>query len=95
MNLAHKTSKIRDAGDEMVRVCLDFGERGTFNEIFTLNLKQFAHCLAAIEDHRDCMVERFSSQVTKDFAAYEESLKFAKVRFMFDSFITKPFFKYF
>jgi hypothetical protein len=78
-NLAHKTSKIRDAGDEMVRVCRDFSERGTFNELFTLNMKQFAQCLAAVEDHRDSMVERFNSQVIKDFAEYEETLKFAKV----------------
>ena len=84
MNLAHRQAKIRDAGDEMVRVCRDFGERGTFNEIFSLNLKQFAHCLAAVEDHRDCMVERLNSQIVKDFAQYEESLKFAKVAFVFD-----------
>jgi hypothetical protein len=59
-NLNLKTSKVRDNGDELVKILIDFSERcGTFDQQFNQNIKHFANCLSAIEDHRDCMVRKY------------------------------------
>jgi len=59
--LSHKTSKVRDSGDETAHGLLDFSVRDILmlketNRLFNLNLKQFAYCLLAVEDQRDSNV---------------------------------------
>lgn len=53
MHLAHKISKIRDIGDELVRILLSFAEKDTFDYQLTKSLKQLTSCLSSVEDHRD------------------------------------------
>ncbi len=60
--LSHKTSKVRDVGDEMAQNLLDFALKEansikeTNSSLCIFNLKQFAYCLLAVEDHRDSNV---------------------------------------
>ncbi len=58
---SHKTSKVRDSGDETAQGLLDFCVRDILllketSRLFNLNLKQFSYCLLAVEDHRDSNV---------------------------------------
>lgn len=59
--LTHKTSKLRDCGDEFVRNVVDISEK----ELVTVdrkenflrqNLQHYAQCLSIVEDHRDSQV---------------------------------------
>ena len=61
MKISHKTSKVRDIGDESAQSLLDYSMRDLsaskeYSSLFNSNLKQFAHCLLAVEDHRDSNV---------------------------------------
>ena len=53
MNLSHKTSKVRDIGDEIVQTLLDYSAREASNKLFFTNIQQFSNCLLKVEDHRD------------------------------------------
>lgn len=53
----YKTSKVRDAGDEIAKSIIDYVEKDTSNdELFQQNIKQFANYFLMVEDHRDYMV---------------------------------------
>ena len=61
LKLTHKASKVRDVGDEIAQNLLDFATKDAdtikgSNSMFMLNMKQYAYCLLAIEDHRDSNV---------------------------------------
>lgn len=55
--LGHKSSKVRDTGDEIAKSVLDFVEKDNSNELFVKNLKQYSTYLSLVEDHRDTMVK--------------------------------------
>lgn len=88
MRFAHKSSKLRDSGDETAQGLLDYSVRDVnlLNEnasrLFNLNLKQFAYCLFAVQDHRDCNVECLNSSVLNDLNQLIESVKYSKVIFI-------------
>lgn len=61
MKISHKTSKVRDIGDENAQGLLDYSVRDLasskeHSSLFNSNLKQYAYCLLAVEDHRDSNV---------------------------------------
>lgn len=54
--LAYKKSKVRDTGDEIAQILLEFAQNDSANESFRSNLKRFSYCLSSIEDLRDSNV---------------------------------------
>ncbi len=57
VKLSHKTSKIRDMGDEVVKTLMEFAENDYgYDKQFLSNLKNYSNCLSSVEDGRDSQV---------------------------------------
>jgi hypothetical protein len=57
VKLSHKTSKIRDMGDEVVKTLMEYSENDDgYDKQFLTNVKNYSNCLSTVEDCRDSQV---------------------------------------
>lgn len=69
---------MRDTGDEITKVLLNFAGKETINKSLVLALENFAESLSSLSDYGDARVQGIDNQVVDQFRKYEDICKNVK-----------------
>ena len=56
LKYVNRIGKLRDSGDELVKLLSDYAQYGRNNNLLSANLAGFSKCMQVIEDERDSQV---------------------------------------
>ncbi|CAL8096882.1 unnamed protein product [Calicophoron daubneyi] len=73
-----RTAKLRNNGDEISRILLDYSVKEQINRSSAQTLKRLSEHLATVEDYRHTEIDRLVGKVVNPLASYGEEIK--KVR---------------
>lgn len=73
-----KAARLRDKGDEIAKVTLQYAETEQLNRSLSLALENFADCISLLSSYGDLRVQNLDSKVIKEFGQYEDICKHAK-----------------
>lgn len=73
-----KTARLRDKGDELAKVVLNYAESENINKSLAMGLESFAESLSTISDYGDNRVQMLDSKVINEFSRYEDICKHVK-----------------
>ncbi|KAJ8918236.1 hypothetical protein NQ315_014106 [Exocentrus adspersus] len=73
-----KTARVRDKGDELAKVILNYAEAENINKSSAMGLENFAESLSTISDYGEMRVQSLDSKVISEFARYEDICKHVK-----------------
>lgn len=72
-----RSAKLRDAGDQFTKSLQEYASTET--PIVRQGLSAFAECFAAVQDHRNVLVNRLENKVLQGFTVYETKCKQARL----------------
>ncbi|KAJ8973593.1 hypothetical protein NQ317_010030, partial [Molorchus minor] len=72
---SRKIARVRDKGDEIAKITLNYAESENINKSLALGLENFADCLSAIGDYGNMRTQSVDSKVVAEFARYEDICK--------------------
>lgn len=72
-----RSAKLRDAGDQFTKSLQ--GYASTETPVLRQGLGAFAECFAAVQDHRNVLVNRLENKVVQGFTVYETRCKQARL----------------
>ncbi|XP_018568794.1 protein FAM92A isoform X2 [Anoplophora glabripennis] len=73
-----KTARLRDKGDELAKIVLNYAESENINKSLAMGLESFAEHLSTISDYGDSRVQMLEAKIISEFARYEDICKHAK-----------------
>ncbi|KAJ0182056.1 hypothetical protein K1T71_002778 [Dendrolimus kikuchii] len=73
-----KTARLRDMGDELTKVLKDYANNELVNKSLSSGLDNLALTLTAIEEYRNCQVQRLEAKVLGELCQYEAICKHAR-----------------
>ncbi|KAJ8726561.1 hypothetical protein PYW07_001259 [Mythimna separata] len=73
-----KTARLRDMGDELVKVLKDYANNEIVNKSLSSGLENLSTTLTAIEEYRNCEVQRLEAKVIGELCQYETICKHAR-----------------
>ncbi|XP_075992625.1 CBY1 interacting BAR domain containing protein Fam92 isoform X1 [Anticarsia gemmatalis] len=73
-----KTARLRDMGDELVKVLKDYSNNELVNKSLSTGLENLSTTLTAIEEYRNCEVQRLEAKVIGELCQYETICKHAR-----------------
>lgn len=76
---SRKVARLRDKGDELAKVCLDYSDTEDVNKSLSEALSNFAINLSLISDYGNQRVQLLNNKVVNEFAQYDSICKQAKV----------------
>ncbi|XP_013201263.2 CBY1-interacting BAR domain-containing protein 1 [Amyelois transitella] len=75
---ARKTARLRDMGDELSKVLKDYANNEIVNKSLSTGLENLSVTLTAIEEYRNCEVQRLEAKVIGELCQYEQICKHAR-----------------
>ncbi|XP_023012346.2 CBY1 interacting BAR domain containing protein Fam92 isoform X1 [Leptinotarsa decemlineata] len=75
---SRKAARLRDKGDEIARLVLNYAETENINKSLAVGLESFADDISIIGDYADMRVRMIDEKVVGEFAKYEDICKHAK-----------------
>ncbi|THD21466.1 putative cytochrome C oxidase assembly protein cox11 [Fasciola hepatica] len=75
VSYTRRTAKLRNNGDEISRILLDYSVKEKINRSSSTQLKKVAEYLASLEDYRHAEVDRLVGKVVNPLAGYGEEIK--------------------
>ncbi|XP_014362133.2 protein FAM92A isoform X1 [Papilio machaon] len=75
---ARKTARVRDMGDELAKVIKDYANNEIVNKSLSSGLDNLSITLTAIEEYRNCEVQRLEAKVVGELCQYETICKHAR-----------------
>ncbi|CAH0602923.1 unnamed protein product [Chrysodeixis includens] len=75
---ARKTARLRDMGDELVKVLKDYANNEIVNKSLSSGLENLSTTLTALEEYRNCEVQRLEAKVIGELCQYETICKHAR-----------------
>ncbi|KAL0895049.1 hypothetical protein ABMA27_013516 [Loxostege sticticalis] len=73
-----KTARLRDMGDELTKVIKDYSNNEIVNKSLSAGLENLSITLTAIEEYRNCEVQRLEAKVIGELCQYETICKHAR-----------------
>ncbi|KAL4712920.1 hypothetical protein ACJJTC_011990 [Scirpophaga incertulas] len=73
-----KTARLRDMGDELTKVLKDYANNEIVNKSLSAGLENLSITLTAIEEYRNCEVQRLEAKVVGELCQYETICKHAR-----------------
>ncbi|XP_053599750.1 CBY1-interacting BAR domain-containing protein 1-A isoform X2 [Plodia interpunctella] len=73
-----KTARLRDMGDELSKVLKDYANNEIVNKSLSTGLENLSLTLTAIEEYRNCEVQRLEAKVIGELCQYETICKHAR-----------------
>ncbi|CAB3250411.1 unnamed protein product [Arctia plantaginis] len=73
-----KTARLRDMGDDLVKVLKDYANNEIVNKSLSTGLENLSTTLTAIEEYRNCEVQRLEAKVIGELCQYETICKHAR-----------------
>ncbi|XP_047987654.1 CBY1-interacting BAR domain-containing protein 1-A [Leguminivora glycinivorella] len=75
---ARRTARLRDQGDELAKVLKDYANNEIVNKSLSAGLENLSITLTAIEEYRNCEVQRLEAKVIGELCQYEAICKHAR-----------------
>ncbi|XP_048486207.1 CBY1-interacting BAR domain-containing protein 1-A isoform X1 [Plutella xylostella] len=75
---ARKTARLRDKGDDLAEVLKEYASHETVNKSLSVNLENLSLTLSALEEYRNCAVQRMEAKVIGELSQYETICKHAR-----------------
>ncbi|XP_059049874.1 CBY1-interacting BAR domain-containing protein 1 isoform X2 [Achroia grisella] len=75
---SRKTARLRDMGDELTKVLKDYANNEIVNKSLSTGLDNLSMTLTAIEEYRNCEVQRLEAKVVGELCQYEAICKHAR-----------------
>lgn len=75
VSYTRRTAKLRNNGDEIARILLDYSVKEKINRSSAATLKKLSEHLATLEDHRHTEVDRLVGKVVNPLASYGDEIK--------------------
>nr|CAH8820244.1 unnamed protein product [Trichobilharzia regenti] len=79
VNYTRRTAKLRNNGDEISRIILDYSLKEKISRTTSEALHKVSEYLATVEDYRHTEVDRIVGKVVNPLAAYGEEIKHVRV----------------
>ncbi|KAI5634539.1 FAM92 protein domain-containing protein [Phthorimaea operculella] len=73
-----KTARLRDMGDDVAKALKDYANNEIVNKSLSSGLENLAVTLTAIEEYRNCEVQRLEAKVLGELCQYEAICKHAR-----------------
>ncbi|XP_026328621.1 protein FAM92A [Hyposmocoma kahamanoa] len=73
-----KTARLRDMGDEVAKTLKDYANNEIVNKSLSSGLENLSITLTAIEEYRNCEVQRLEAKVIGELCQYETICKHAR-----------------
>ncbi|XP_023947333.2 CBY1-interacting BAR domain-containing protein 1-A [Bicyclus anynana] len=73
-----KTAKLRDMGDELAKILKEYANNEIVNKSLSTGLDNLSITLTAIEEYRNCEVQRLEAKVMGELCQYESICKHAR-----------------
>ncbi|XP_039765010.1 protein FAM92A-A [Pararge aegeria] len=73
-----KTARLRDMGDELAKIFKDYANNEIVNKSLSTGLDNLSVTLTAIEEYRNCEVQRLEAKVIGELCQYESICKHAR-----------------
>ncbi|XP_072937013.1 CBY1-interacting BAR domain-containing protein 1 isoform X2 [Epargyreus clarus] len=73
-----KTARLRDMGDELAKIIKDYANNELVNKSLSAGLDNLSLTLTAIEEYRNCEVQRLEAKVIGELCQYENICKHAR-----------------
>ncbi|VDN98587.1 unnamed protein product [Rodentolepis nana] len=78
ISYAKRTAKLRNNGDELSKILLNYSVNEKINRTTARTLKQFAELLSLLEDYRHAEVDRLLAKVITPLSTYGDEVKHIK-----------------
>nr|CUU99401.1 hypothetical transcript [Hymenolepis microstoma] len=78
ISYAKRTAKLRNNGDELSKILLNYSVNEKINRTTARTLKQFAELLSLLEDYRHAEVDRLLAKVITPLSTYSDEVKHIK-----------------
>ncbi|XP_063618181.1 CBY1-interacting BAR domain-containing protein 1 isoform X2 [Cydia splendana] len=75
---ARRTARLRDQGDELAKVLKEYANNEIVNKSLSAGLENVSITLTAIEEYRNCEVQRLEAKVIGELCQYEAICKHAR-----------------
>ncbi|CAH8616371.1 unnamed protein product [Heterobilharzia americana] len=75
VNYTRRTAKLRNNGDEIARILLDYSIKEKINRTSSDAFRRLSEYLATVEDYRHTEIDRIVGKVVNPLAAYGEEIK--------------------
>ncbi|XP_045511752.1 protein FAM92A [Colias croceus] len=73
-----KTARLRDMGDELAKIIKEYANNELVNKSLSAGLDNLSLTLTAIEEYRNCAVQRLEAKVIGELSQYENICKHAR-----------------
>ncbi|VVD00776.1 CBY1-interacting BAR domain-containing protein 1 isoform X2 [Leptidea sinapis] len=73
-----KTARLRDMGDELSKILKEYANNELVNKSLSAGLDNLSMTLTAIEEYRNCAVQRLEAKVIGELCQYENICKHAR-----------------
>ncbi|XP_050361877.1 CBY1-interacting BAR domain-containing protein 1 [Nymphalis io] len=73
-----KTARLRDMGDELSKIIKDYANNEIVNKSLSAGLDNLSITLTAVEEYRNCEVQRLEAKVIGELCQYESICKHAR-----------------
>ncbi|XP_045760966.1 protein FAM92A-A isoform X2 [Maniola jurtina] len=73
-----KTARLRDMGDELAKIIKEYANNEIVNKSLSAGLDNLSITLTAIEEYRNCEVQRLEAKVIGELCQYESICKHAR-----------------
>ncbi|CAG4943910.1 unnamed protein product [Colias eurytheme] len=73
-----KTARLRDMGDELAKIIKEYANNELVNKSLSAGLDNLSLTLTAIEEYRNCAVQRLEAKVIGELCQYENICKHAR-----------------
>ncbi|VDP40529.1 unnamed protein product [Schistosoma margrebowiei] len=78
VSYTRRTSKLRNNGDEIARILLDYSNKEQINRTTSDALRKVSEYFVTLEDYRNTEIDRIVGKVVNPLAAYGEEIKHIK-----------------
>nr|AAW25450.1 SJCHGC07511 protein [Schistosoma japonicum] len=78
VSYTRRTSKLRNNGDEIARILLDYSNKEKINRTTSDALRKVSEYFATVEDYRHTEIDRIVGKVINPLSAYGEEIKHIK-----------------
>ncbi|CAH8634521.1 unnamed protein product [Schistosoma rodhaini] len=78
VSYTRRTSKLRNNGDEIARILLDYSNKEQINHTTSNALRKVSEYFVTLEDYRNTEIDRIVGKVVNPLAAYGEEIKHIK-----------------
>ncbi|KAG5889636.1 hypothetical protein JTB14_028916 [Gonioctena quinquepunctata] len=75
---SRKAARLRDKGDEIAKLVLNFAETESINKSLAVGLENFADCFSLLGDYADLRVSTIDEKVVGELGKYQDICKHAK-----------------